>query len=64
MIGFWGRIEMDIARMRYRELLQGERPQQQQQQQLSREKVKRAGSSTEGKRYRVKYPRRAVRVAS
>ena len=60
MIGFWGRIEMDIARMRYRELLQGERHQHQ----LSRRKVKRASSSTEGKRCRVKYPRRPVRVTS
>ncbi len=60
MIGFWGRIEMDIALMRYRELLQRERHHQQ----LSREKVKRAGSSTEGKWYRAKYPRRSVRVAS
>jgi hypothetical protein len=60
MIEFWGRIEMDIVRMRYRELLQGE----QHQQPLSREKVKRAVSSTEGKRYRTKYPQRSVRVAS
>lgn len=60
MVGFWGRIEMDIARMRYRELLQGKRHQQQ----LSREKVKRMVSSTEGKRYRAKYPRRSVRAAS
>jgi len=60
MIGFWGRIEMDIARMRYHELLQRE----QYQQQLSRERVKRAASSTEVQRYRTKYPRRSVRVTS
>jgi hypothetical protein len=60
MIEFWGRIEVDIARMRYRELLQGEKHQQQ----LSREKVKQAVSSTERKRYRAKYPRRSVRVVS
>lgn len=60
MIEFWSRIEMDVARMRYRELLQGERHQQQ----FSQEKVKRAISSTEGKRYRTKYPRRSVRVTS
>ncbi len=60
MIGFCGRIEMDIARMRYHELLQGE----QYQQQLSRKKVKRAASSTAEKRCRAKYPRRSVRVAS
>jgi hypothetical protein len=60
MIGFCGRIEVDIARMRYRELLQGERYQQQ----LSREKVKRVTSSKKGKWHRAKYPRRSVRVAS
>lgn len=60
MIGFCGRIEMDIAQMRYHKLLQGERHQQQ----LSQEKVKRAASSTAGKRYRAKYPRRSVRVTS
>jgi hypothetical protein len=60
MVGFWGRIDMDIARMRYCELLQGERHQQQ----LSREKVKQAGSSTERKQYRAKHPRRSVRVTS
>ena len=60
MIGFWGRIEMDIARMRYRELLEGERHQQQ----LSGKKRETKSVVCASKIKLEKAPRRSVRVTS